>query len=310
MTTRSLATFTDEFHEMFQGVANVISQLFKRIVLPLGSLHLTLMAAIGIWLWSDPHRFEQSHSKNLTNSTSDQLPLECTSIALLNHDIKLTSAHPRQWSLIIYSWFLIPGLNLLLPALLFLALHIYVPGWLLPLKCLKRLSNARSRHSVVPTSVRLVVLLVINIMFLVDVETTIRRAKIRQDHSESEWSFGQTLALLLLSLPLRDVFEFILQVQEQKRRERYTQQLRQAVERKDLLKVQQLEKYADVRVAAHGAVSKLLGIENMTNQTTQMNFHQLFKLPHSTAISSLCIFCYMRRQMSTSEVTITTGLWL
>jgi hypothetical protein len=108
---------------MCPGITRVTFPLFKNIVLFLGSLHLTLMAAVGIWLWSSPFLFEESQSR-LTHDYPD-LPVGCTSNAVLGHDIQLASRGLQKWSLIIYSCFLVPGLNLLLPALLFLALHIY-----------------------------------------------------------------------------------------------------------------------------------------------------------------------------------------
>jgi hypothetical protein len=44
----------------------------------------------------------------------------------------------------------------------------------------------------------------INIVFVIDTELTIHRGVKQQQPGESQWTFGQTLALLLLSLPLRD----------------------------------------------------------------------------------------------------------
>jgi hypothetical protein len=162
------------------------------------------MAAVGIWLWSSPLLFERSQPK-LTQAYLD-LPVKCTSIAVLDHNMKLTSRGLQKWSLIIYSCFLVPGLNLFLPALLFLGLHIYYHKLA---KHFKYLTDRESRLSVVPIFVGLVLLLAINIVFLANIETTVVRATTNRQPGASEWTFGQTLALLLLSLPIRDVVEFI-----------------------------------------------------------------------------------------------------
>jgi hypothetical protein len=232
-----------------------MKRFFKKVVLSLGSLHLTLMSAIGIWLWASPSLFEQSQ-QGFTMQPPDSLPIECTSTALLGHSIKLTSSGLQRWSLVIYSVFLVPGLNLLLPVFLFLALHIGFHK--LPIPEERSKTIMRRLFGVAPVLVGLIFLLAINIVFLVDIETTIHRARGRQESGESEWTFGQTLALLLLSLPIRDVFEFALQVQELKHRDMCTRQLRTAIEEGNLAKVKEFAQEADVRVEAEGAQSKSL----------------------------------------------------
>ncbi|KAJ3524699.1 hypothetical protein NMY22_g10888 [Coprinellus aureogranulatus] len=42
--------------------------LFGRIALFMGSLHLTVMAALGIWLWSNPYLFGRSNANCATDS--------------------------------------------------------------------------------------------------------------------------------------------------------------------------------------------------------------------------------------------------
>jgi hypothetical protein len=151
------------------------------------------MAAIGIWLWSSPARFETSQP-----AFTSPYPLECTSMSVMGGDIHLSSPVLQAWSLLIYSFFLVPGLNLILPAVFFLALYIHLNR--------RRLSQpAYRQHAkallVVPG---LLLLLLINIVFMIDTELTIHRGVKQQQPGESQWTFGQTLALLLLSLPIRD----------------------------------------------------------------------------------------------------------
>jgi hypothetical protein len=217
------------------------------------------MAAVGIWLWSSPIQFEMSQH-NFSQFSLDPPPLDCTTTTILGHSLKLTSLGLQRWSLIIYSCFLIPGVNLLIPAIMFLAMHIGFHRW-------ESLSNYSKtlRPSIVPISVGLVFLLAINVVFLVDVETTIYRArKGQQQLDESEWTFGQTLALLLLSLPIRDVLEFVLETQERKHREKCTEEIKSAIEAPDvpteqkLKKVLKRAKQADLRVVAQYALQGTL----------------------------------------------------
>jgi hypothetical protein len=70
-----------------------------------------------------------------------------------------------------------------------------------------------------PVILGLLFLMVINLVFLVDTEVTIHRGSKRQDPGESQWTFGQTLALLLLSLPIRDTSLLEFYRRESKRRE-------------------------------------------------------------------------------------------
>jgi hypothetical protein len=225
----------------------MVVRIFRKIVLSLGSLHLTLMAIIGIWFWSSPGRFEaQQHGY------ADPSVLECTSMSLLGGQISLSSSPLRIVSLVIYAFFAVPGLNLLVPAALFLALHfVYYHFW-------PRATKAEL--SVVPVYISLMFLLAVNIVFMVDIETTIAHHDVSD---ESNWTFGQTLAVLLLVLPLRDVFDFVMRVRRKNRRDRCTKDLKHALENKDMehgermKQVKEAAKYADVRVEASGMLSVL-----------------------------------------------------
>jgi hypothetical protein len=176
-----------------QGDEESTPRAVSKMVIILGSFHLTLMAVIGIWLWSSPARFETSQP-----AFTSPYPLECTSMSLLGVDVRLSSPVLQLSSLVIYSFFLVPGLNLVLPGVFFLALYIYLHR--------RRLSRPHGqRHAkALPVVPGLLLLLLINIVFITDTELTIHRGVKQQQSGESQWTFGQTLALLLLSLPLRD----------------------------------------------------------------------------------------------------------
>ncbi|KAJ6573120.1 ankyrin repeat-containing domain protein [Mycena vulgaris] len=193
---------------------------FRKIVLVLGSLHLSLMAALGIWLWSDPTSF----------GTADPCAADTV---ILSQLVPLGSSQLRSWSLGIDSLFLAPGLNLLLPAGLFLSIFLGYQE----LHRRANSSNPRLQPSIVPIIIGMVLLFAINIIFLVDIELTLRHTRASE---ESNWSFGQILALLLLVLPMRDLVETIserretkrkaeLARHEQQRKDQHTETLRRAI---------------------------------------------------------------------------------
>jgi hypothetical protein len=133
-------------------------------------------------------------------------------MTLFGKSIRLSSPTLQAWSLLIYSIFLVPALNLVLPAALFLALYIYLYRWhSLPSR------NQRKAGSL-PVVIGLVFLLLVNAVFMVDTELTIHRGAKYQPLGESQWTFGQTLALLLLSLPIRDTALLESYRRESKRR--------------------------------------------------------------------------------------------
>jgi hypothetical protein len=84
----------------------------KQPVLTLGSVHLSLMAAVGIWLWSDPAKFGQSLG------SCDPM------LTVIGVPARFSSKPLRIASLTMYSLVLIPGLNLIPPFTFFLMLHI------------------------------------------------------------------------------------------------------------------------------------------------------------------------------------------
>ncbi|KAJ7800004.1 hypothetical protein B0H14DRAFT_3885835 [Mycena olivaceomarginata] len=82
-------------------------------VLTLGSIHLSLMAAVGIWLWSDPSKF------------GHPLDPSCDpTLTVIGVPARFSSKPLRITSLAMYSLVLIPGLNLIPPFAFFLTLHI------------------------------------------------------------------------------------------------------------------------------------------------------------------------------------------
>ncbi|KAJ6459138.1 ankyrin repeat-containing domain protein, partial [Mycena vitilis] len=234
-----------------------IKAAFRRIVMVLGSLHLSLMAGLGIWLWSDPRSFGPKGCL-----------VDTASIAILGRSVPLGSAGLRGWSFGIYSLFLVPGLNLILPMALFLGLFLGYQTWnsnrmskkeqLVSTsrkfvgsritKAIHAYNNLPAAPSVFPTIVGMGLLFATNLIFVVDIELTLWRNRPRQDPGESTWAFGQILAIILLALPLRDLVETVLArretqrkeelaKREKQRRDEHTASFRNGIQQKAAMKV-------------------------------------------------------------------------
>ncbi|KAJ7911222.1 hypothetical protein B0H13DRAFT_2660634 [Mycena leptocephala] len=185
--------------------------LSEQPVLTLGSMHLSLMAAVGIWLWIDPSKFGQD--------------IECATITVVGAPARFSWKPLQIASLMMYSLVLIPGFNLIPPFLFFLTLHIsynwsrrrHQTFWKWCDKALQYTSRSSSAgqdtdgrttpSSCAPRNTFLIVglgvLVAFNILFIVDIELTVRRNK-GDRTGDAEWGFGQVLSLLLLVIPLRD----------------------------------------------------------------------------------------------------------
>ncbi|KAJ7662678.1 ankyrin repeat-containing domain protein [Mycena polygramma] len=238
-----------------------IKTAFRRITMVLGSLHLSLMAGLGIWLWSDPRSFGPKGCL-----------VDTASIVVVGRGVPLGSAGLRGWSLGIYSLFLIPGLNLILPMALFLGLFLGYQTWnsnrmsntaelattaALPANFVRLriptaihawYNNLPAAPSVFPTIVGMGLLFTTNLIFVVDIELTLWRNRPHQDPGESNWTFGQILAIILLALPLRDLAETVLArretqrkeelaKREQQRRDEHTASLRNTIQQKASMKI-------------------------------------------------------------------------
>ncbi|KAJ3526618.1 hypothetical protein NMY22_g10093 [Coprinellus aureogranulatus] len=239
--------------------------LVQRITLVLGSLHLCLMAALGIWLWSAP--------QSLGKDKGSRCAFDVAELAILGISVPFRKEGLRVFSLILYSLFLIPGLNLLLPVGVFLSVyclasrqrrslsdlptsralptlpptHGHIEMRPLPNRGSTSTANHPSTASlltaveprallndpemqtqtfdpqlegriaklrqVIPVGIGLLILLCINIIFIVDIELTLRQNRGYQDSAnsdEAEWGFGQILAMVLVFMPLRDLGESII----------------------------------------------------------------------------------------------------
>jgi hypothetical protein len=207
------------------------------------------MASLGIWLWS--------------NRSSFGIARTCpVSTTILGQPVHLGSSQLRTWSIVIYSVFLAPGINLILPLGLFLGLFLSYQAW----------HRRRNPHpelntpSIVPTVIGMVLLLTINVIFLVNIELTLRQNRELQSPGESLWTFGQILAILLLVLPLRDLVETVLSRHEKRRRKEHTELLRNAIKESATSEtIRAIVKHgADVNVMVEGT-RPILAITSILN---------------------------------------------
>lgn len=256
-----------------KSVARQLKLVFGRIVLFLGSLHLMIMAALGMWLWSNPRAF---------GSSANSCVVDIASTVILGKSIPLNSSALRALSITIYSLFLVPGLNLVLPMALFLgiflAYHKWFSGRPSEYRQLADHTELQDGHlssspGILPTVIGMGFLFVVDFILLVDIELTLRRNQL-QTSSESNWTFGQILAMLLLVLPLRDLIETLLARRETRRLEdlarrdkqridEHTLSLRTAIKANTKTEVLRdlIEKGADVNVEVEGAA--IVGIVNV-----------------------------------------------
>ncbi|KAG6843102.1 hypothetical protein H0H87_007830 [Tephrocybe sp. NHM501043] len=179
----------DRLRYPVKRLARWIYEARKAIVNPviiIGTFHLSLMASVGIWFWSNPAHF------------STVSPGNCALLAsavVVGKAVPLGSPGLRIWSLLIYSVLFIPFFNLLIPVAL-----LGVPLFAL---------QHSKQMKVCWIMAGLGILGVIDVLLLFDTEWGIRK-NINQkllSPEEGNWTFGQTLALLLLLVPLRDLGE-------------------------------------------------------------------------------------------------------
>jgi hypothetical protein len=116
----------------------------------------------------------------------------------------MASSGLRIISLMLYAVVLIPFVNLIVPTAL-----VLIPYFLCRLG---KWSDPKKRESVAVRCVALGLglLFVINIIFIVDTELSISRNESRQAGQDSIWTLGQTLALLLLVVPIQGLIKYLL----------------------------------------------------------------------------------------------------
>ncbi|KAJ7060248.1 hypothetical protein C8F01DRAFT_1058411, partial [Mycena amicta] len=131
--------------------------VWKSHVLMLGSCHLSLMSAFGIWLWLNPQRF-----------LSDVMCVPTYTI--LGIAVPLSSLPMCIFSVVLYFMLVIPGINLLLLGIAFLGLHTLSNGLWKP-----RTSVDEPKISTTSLHMGLVFLIFLNMFFMFDIELSLAR---------------------------------------------------------------------------------------------------------------------------------------
>lgn len=149
-----------------------------------GSLHLSFVAGFGLWFWTTIDKFGTGAQCEL------QLPLL---YPILGRQILVTSTALRVVSLTLYAIIALPGVNVL------------VIMWIIGGTANVLFHFIPSTPFLLPGCFWLVMLVGINVIVIADTEIMIRHTKRFVMSGESDWTFGQTLAVILLLLPLRDV---------------------------------------------------------------------------------------------------------
>ncbi|KAF5338352.1 hypothetical protein D9611_012506 [Ephemerocybe angulata] len=181
--------------------------LVRRFVLVLGLLHLSLMASLGLWMWSNIQTFGNGADASLNDCAAHY-----ALIIILGKRVHFSSEALRIASLVFYAIFLVPGLNLALPIAVLLGLYNICRRHLpTPTSTSKHRPGAYKRSwAILPLFIGLILLLVINVVFIADIELTLEQNASLQGMFGREWGFGQILSMLLLLVPLRNLAETIL----------------------------------------------------------------------------------------------------
>ncbi|KAJ6502907.1 hypothetical protein C8R47DRAFT_1251849, partial [Mycena vitilis] len=100
-------------HQQRSLLSVIFRVQIRGVVAILGSLHLSMMSALGIWLWHNPREFGNGRG-------GDNCAMAFASYSIIGRHIPFHSNGLRMVSIVIYSIFLAPGINLFLPMALFI----------------------------------------------------------------------------------------------------------------------------------------------------------------------------------------------
>jgi hypothetical protein len=150
-------------------------------------VHLAVMGIFGIWLWAKIDVFG-SHPKCTP----------ATFLTIFGHDIAVTNGRLRRGSIAIYSMAVIPFWNVVI--IPFAATLVLV--FLTLVFVFLHLPDDWSRFTLLGGVIFMVLL---EVVFVVDMELMISRSSTMVKEGESQWTFGQTLAILMIALPLIEV---------------------------------------------------------------------------------------------------------
>ena len=157
-------------------------------------IHLCAMGCLGTWVWATRGYF--GHSSLL--APHDCVPTTITTF--FGHSILVTNERMRLFSLIFYSISMIPVVNVIIWTTLAVGgcviLDFFVT-WLMK----NRIRNFVKRRSLYIAAIT--IQFFVSARFVIDTELMIHRTA--HEPGESQWTFGQTLAILLVIFPFFEV---------------------------------------------------------------------------------------------------------
>jgi len=153
-------------------------------VVPMSVFHLSAMGTFGIWFWVTIDRFgDQPECTPATFST------------IFGWDVLVMQSWLRCGSIALYSLVVVPFLNFVILA------GALVIGILLVAHCVRIPRRPEYRNALILIG-GIFVMVLLEVVFIVDTELLVSRSSKLVKQGESDWSFGQTLALISLLLPL------------------------------------------------------------------------------------------------------------
>lgn len=169
----------------------------------LSSLHFSAMSALGLWLWIKAGKFGSHPDCN-----------NYTIHVLFGHNIPFTNKGLKIFSLIIYGFASIPVFNGAFFLIIMFFTTVLLGGIIIAMTgffdlCFgSKISDAvELRDTSLITVSSTIVAVFLNLVFIIDNELMIRRSAALVQAGDSEWTFGQTLALVLLALPAVEIYK-------------------------------------------------------------------------------------------------------
>ena len=165
----------------------------SRFPIGLGLAHLSLMAGFGIWLWQNIDTFGDRP--------------QCTPYiftVIFGQNVSAMNTSLRAGSLALYWITAIPIVNLLAISLVVVVVVLFVLGLtaLINRQALFHVGLLISWNLLQGRIFYLQFVLLLDVLFAVDTELMIHRSRPLVQPGESQWTFGQTLAVIVTIIPL------------------------------------------------------------------------------------------------------------
>jgi len=146
--------------------------------------HLCVMASLGIWLWSNVRVFGPWDQLDCTPQTF---------MTVLGYDLLVILMNIRLFHFFV-------DFNVMLLSILYFAITKLLVG----ANLIRPILDEEKQKKTARYEFHLLVAAIIVILFMVDTEAMIRRSANMVKSGESQWTFGQTLAMFMVVIPLSD----------------------------------------------------------------------------------------------------------